>query len=99
IQVTAWGHALGTGLPAVDYFFADKVTVPEADRKRYAEQIVYLPSIVPFEPQWPTPEIRALPSLTKPFTFGVFNRLEKVSRQSLDLIAAVLDALPMARLL
>jgi predicted O-linked N-acetylglucosamine transferase (SPINDLY family) len=32
IQVTAWGHALGTGLKAIDYLFSDARVIPE-DRR------------------------------------------------------------------
>jgi tetratricopeptide (TPR) repeat protein len=28
IQVTAWGHATGTGLPTIDYLFSDPVAIP-----------------------------------------------------------------------
>jgi predicted O-linked N-acetylglucosamine transferase (SPINDLY family) len=29
VQVTAWGHATGTGLPTIDYLYSDPVAVPE----------------------------------------------------------------------
>ena len=83
IQVTAWGSGTGTGLPTIDYFLADPITVPEAARHLFAERIFDLPSVItigpvidmrPSEP----PMIR-----NGHVTFGVFNRIDKISDQAL----------------
>src|ERR1700742_3771219 len=74
IQVTAWGSGTGTGLPTIDYFFADPVTVPPAVRHHFAEQVYDLPAVIttdPLQGAQPAP----LPMLrTGHVTFGVFNR-------------------------
>ena len=38
IQVTAWGHSTGTGLPTIDYLFSDPVAIPADIRPLFAEQ-------------------------------------------------------------
>ena len=48
--MTAWGFAHGTGLPEIDYFLADPVAIPEAERPHFAEKIFDLPSIVTYRP-------------------------------------------------
>ncbi|MGJ4932463.1 tetratricopeptide repeat protein [Bradyrhizobium sp. HKCCYLS2038] len=98
VQVTAWGNATGTGLPTMDYFFADPVTVPQAVRPLFAEQVYDLPALITTDPlpdATPTP----LPMLHKGHvTFGIFNRIDKISDQVLDVWAALLRAAPSARI-
>ncbi|MGJ5205693.1 tetratricopeptide repeat protein [Bradyrhizobium sp. HKCCYLR20261] len=98
IQVTAWGSGTGTGLPTIDYFFADPVTIPEPVRPLFAEQVYDLPAVITTDPLqgWqPTP----LPMLRNGFvTFGVFNRIDKISDPALALWARIMGALPEARI-
>jgi predicted O-linked N-acetylglucosamine transferase (SPINDLY family) len=100
VQVTAWGHATGTGLPTMDYFLADSITVPAEQRPHYAEEVIDLPCILCYEPPEYMPELGPLPSLDgKPFTFGCLNRLEKVSDKVMAVWGRILKALPDALLL
>jgi protein O-GlcNAc transferase len=39
VQITAWGYATGTGMAAMDVFFADPVFVPPHERHLYAEPV------------------------------------------------------------
>src|SRR5262249_14038871 len=39
VQVTAWGHATGTGLATIDYLFGDPVTIPLEVRGFFAEKL------------------------------------------------------------
>jgi len=98
IQVTAWGNATGTGLPTMDYFFADPFTVPLAVRPLFAEQVYDLPALITTDPlpgAQPTP----LPMLRNGYvTFGVFNRIDKISDQVLSVWSALFRALPEARI-
>ncbi|MGJ5178141.1 tetratricopeptide repeat protein [Bradyrhizobium oligotrophicum] len=98
VQVTAWGNATGTGLPTIDYFFADPVTVPQAVRPLFAEEVYDLPALITTDPlpgAQPTP----LPMLRNRYvTFGVFNRIDKISDQVLGVWSALLRALPEARI-
>jgi predicted O-linked N-acetylglucosamine transferase (SPINDLY family) len=83
VQVTAWGSGTGTGLQTMDYFFADPVTIPENVRHMFAERVYDLPSVITMEP---ISEVRpsALPMLRNGFvTFGVFNRIDKISDEVL----------------
>ncbi|MGJ4947753.1 tetratricopeptide repeat protein [Bradyrhizobium sp. HKCCYLS20291] len=98
VQVTAWGNATGTGLPTMDYFFADPVTVPQAVRPLFAEQVYDLPALITTDPL-PDAKPTPLPMLHKGHvTFGVFNRIDKISDQVLDVWAALLRAVPSARI-
>lgn len=83
VQVTAWGHATGTGIAAMDYFFADPVTVPQDVRHLFAERVHDLPSLITIEPLTDVPP-SPLPMLHNGFvTFGVFNRIDKISDQAM----------------
>jgi predicted O-linked N-acetylglucosamine transferase (SPINDLY family) len=100
VQVTAWGHATGTGLPTIDYLFSDPVTIPQAVRHLYAEQIYDLPCVImsalpPIELPRGDPPVRANGYIT----FGVFNRITKISDDAVATWAQVLHRVPDARLL
>jgi predicted O-linked N-acetylglucosamine transferase (SPINDLY family) len=93
IQVTAWGHAAGTGVPTIDYFFADPVTVPEAARRFFVEKIYDLPCLITMDPilhLYPS----ALPIIQNGYvTFGVFNRVDKISEGALALWVRLLRSI------
>ena len=83
IQVTAWGNGTGTGLQTMDYFFADSVTVPEAVRHLFAEKIYDLPCVITTE-ALPDAQPSTLPMIRNGYvTFGVFNRIDKISEEAL----------------
>jgi predicted O-linked N-acetylglucosamine transferase (SPINDLY family) len=100
VQVTAWGHATGTGLPTIDYLFCDPVTMPERDRYLFAEKLYDLPCIITTEP----PPLELRPSeppvlSTGCVTFGVFNRMSKVSDDAVAVWARIIERVPRSRLL
>jgi protein O-GlcNAc transferase len=97
VQVTAWGHALGTGLTAIDYMFSDPRVLPHDRRERFAETVVDLPALVCYEPQQPAPPVK--PLTDRPLTFGGFQRMEKISAITYDMWSAVLKAVPGSRLI
>ena len=100
VQVTAWGHATGTGLATMDYYFADPVLVPPAERPLYAEKIVDLPCTLCYEAPSYMPEVGPLPVLeAKALTYGCVNRLEKVTDRIIALWGRILRGAPKARLL
>jgi len=100
IQATGWGHATGTGMPTMDYFFADTVLAPKEVRHLFVEEIVDLPCCVCYEPFGAMPPESALPALGKdPFTFGSLNRAEKLTQPTVALWARILRAMPGSRLL
>lgn len=99
IQVTAWGHATGTGLPAIDYLFSDPVAVPLEVRPLFAETLYDLPCIVGYEAPVDSPAVAPAPAASDhPITFGCFNRLAKVSGDSVALWARLLKTVPESRL-
>lgn len=96
VQVTAWGFAHGTGLPEMDYFFADRVSVPIEEREHYTEKIWDLPCIVsyaaptcPLKPGGPLPYY-----LNGYITFGAYARYEKMSTEYLETCAQILREVP-----
>ena len=102
VQVTAWGFALGTGMPEMDYFFADPITVPESERVHFAEKIWDLPCLMTLDKSY----LDALgDNPTIPYhangyiTFGCFGRSQKVSGDYLSAVFRILRANMDARIL
>ena len=98
IQASAWGHPTGTGMPLMDYVLADPVSIPEEARPLHAEKVVDLPCVITMTPvEIP---VAPLPMLSKGHvTFGVFNRIDKISDDAVALWSRILTALPDARLI
>lgn len=100
IQITAWGHGGGTGLPQMDYQFTDPVWIPTWARHLFTEKCWDLPCFITFEPPAMGPEIRPLPALENGYiTFGCMNRYQKVTTKAEALWAKILLAVPDSRLL
>jgi predicted O-linked N-acetylglucosamine transferase (SPINDLY family) len=100
IQVTAWGHASGTGLQTIDYLFSDPTSVPSEVRHLFAEQIHDLPCAIIIEP--PPAELRSLESpvaSNRAVTYGVFNRVSKLSNAAISVWAKILQSDVTSRLL
>jgi predicted O-linked N-acetylglucosamine transferase (SPINDLY family) len=94
IQATGWGHVTGTGLATMDYLFADPVLIPEAARHLFAETVYDLPCLITLVPPQKFP-ISPLPMLRNGHvTFGVFNRIDKISDGAVVLWSRVLQAVP-----
>jgi predicted O-linked N-acetylglucosamine transferase (SPINDLY family) len=83
VQVTAWGSGTGTGLQTMDYLFADPVIIPHGVRHMFAESVHDLPSVITIDPiSVVQPSVP--PMLRNGFvTFGVFNRIDKISDEAL----------------
>jgi predicted O-linked N-acetylglucosamine transferase (SPINDLY family) len=100
VQVTAWGHATGTGQPTIDYLFSDPVMVPAEVRHLFAEQIYDLPCVSIIEP--PPAEFRSseAPVTANGYvTYGVFNRTSKISDDAIAVWARILRSDVTARLM
>jgi predicted O-linked N-acetylglucosamine transferase (SPINDLY family) len=100
IQVTAWGHCTGTGLPTIDYLFSDPVAIPADVRHLFAEQICDLPSLLIIEP--PPAEFRCSvpPVMSNGYvTYGVLNRVSKMSDAAIEVWARILNSDVTSRLL
>ena len=95
IQITAWGFNTGTGLKAIDVLFGDEIGIPEEEKHFYAESVRYLPST--FSAYFPLqlPAVNQLPALSGTrLVFGSFNRLCKLSDETLKLWSRVMAAVP-----
>lgn len=102
IQVTAWGFAHGTGCPEIDYFFADRVTVPFEEEVHFAESVYRLPCLVAYDP----PTVYTLTGYSPPpcertgvITFGVYARSEKWSPAAMAAWRTILERVPDSRLI
>lgn len=100
IQVHGWGHGTGTGLPTIDYLMSDPVAIPHDVRHLFAETVVDLPCFVTLAPL-PDGIARApTPAISNGFvTFGVFNRISKISDEAAEVWSGILDRVPGSRLL
>jgi predicted O-linked N-acetylglucosamine transferase (SPINDLY family) len=100
IQVHGWGHGTGTGLPTIDYLISDPVAIPHEVRHLFAETVVDLPCFVTLTPL-PAEIARApTPAISNGFvTFGVFNRISKISDEAADVWSRILERVPGSRLL
>jgi predicted O-linked N-acetylglucosamine transferase (SPINDLY family) len=93
IQVSAWGHPTGTGLPTIDYILADPVSIPEAVRHLFVEKIHDLPCIITME-MVPDLHRPTLPMMRNgDVTFGVFNRIDKISDGALAVWSRLLRSI------
>lgn len=105
VQVTAWGYATGTGCLQIDAFFADAVVVRPDQYGAYSEQVITLPSVVPYEPPWVppfdyAPAVGPLPAAaTGRITFGSLNRAEKMHPGVAQVWAEILLGVPGSRLI
>jgi predicted O-linked N-acetylglucosamine transferase (SPINDLY family) len=98
IQVTAWGSGTGTGLKTIDYFFADPVTVPQDVRHHFAEEVYDLPAVITTDPM-PGAQQTPLPMLKNSHvTFGVFNRIDKISEPALAVWSRLMRELPTSKI-
>ncbi len=99
VQVTAWGHATGTGVPTIDYLFSDPVMVPSDARHLFAERIYDLPCTIFIEP--PKAGLRSAepPVASNGYlTYGVFNRVSKFSDAAIATWSRILRSDVTARL-
>ena len=95
VQVSGFGHATGTGLPVMDYVLSDPVTIPQAVRHLFAEKIHDLPALITIAPAPPDIPPTPLPMLRNGYvTFGMFNRIEKISDPALAVWSRLLRSLP-----
>ncbi|WP_322103808.1 tetratricopeptide repeat protein [Paraburkholderia sp. J41] len=101
VQACAIGYPGTTGLDAVDYFLADRFWVPsDKFRNQFSEQIVYLPTMAPFEADRLCPPVNHLPALHNGYvTFGSFNRLDKINEDVIELWSRLLHEVPGSRML
>jgi predicted O-linked N-acetylglucosamine transferase (SPINDLY family) len=102
VQVTAIGYPATTGLAAMDYRLCDAVTDPPPEADAWSvETLVRLDAgLHCYRPPANAPAVGPLPAQAAGYiTFGAFNKLAKISRDTVALWAEVLKAVPTSRLL
>ena len=98
IQVSAIGHVTGTGMAVMDYLLADATLIPSEVRHLFAEKIYDLPCAITVAPP-PLIAASPLPMIRNGYvSFGVFNRVDKISDPSLALWSKLMRDLPGSRL-
>lgn len=98
IQVSAIGHVTGTGMPVMDYLLADPVVIPAEVRYLFTEKVYDLPSCITIAPA-PDVSPSPLPMTRNGYvTFGVFNRIDKISDLAIALWSRLMQALPTSRI-
>jgi predicted O-linked N-acetylglucosamine transferase (SPINDLY family) len=100
VQATWLGYFATTGVAEMDYLLADKVGVPEAQRKHFTEAIWYLPETrLCFSAPVTDLPVAVSPALQNGYvTFGCFQNLSKVVDEVLTVWGKILNAVPNARL-
>jgi len=101
IQISWLGYPASTGLEAMDYYFADARWLPPGEYDHlFTEKLAYLPDRWAYAPRGPDQQIGPLPALTAGhFTFASFHQVRKLNLETIQLWAALLTAVPEARLL
>lgn len=101
VQMSWIGYPGTTGLRAMDYYIADRHYLPPGEFDDiFVEKILRLPATTPFSSIENIPDVNSLPALTNGyFTFGSFNRLDKISKEVVGLWAKLLAAVPDSKML
>ena len=102
VQVSWLGYFASTGLSSVDFVLVDPVSVSDAHRATFIENIWYLPDTrLCFTPP-PGGDrlvVSPLPASSNGYiTFGCFQTLSKIGDEVLELWGRIFSALPLARL-
>jgi predicted O-linked N-acetylglucosamine transferase (SPINDLY family) len=101
VQVSWLGYAGTTGLSAIDYYMTDRHYLPPAEfARQFTEKLVFLPAMAPFTPAASAPPVNELPAIAAGYlTFGSFNRIGKLNRETVESWSRLLRALPGAKML
>jgi len=101
VQAAWLGYYATTGLPAMDYVFADPLAIPAGGEWEFTESVWRFPEIFSCfsSPDFDLP-VAPLPALENGYvTFGSFNNLLKINDEVIATWARVLHAVPDSRLL
>jgi predicted O-linked N-acetylglucosamine transferase (SPINDLY family) len=100
VQITWLDYFDTTGLGTMDYLITDRRTTPEGSPQRFRERLLFMPEtrlcVTPLEG---APDVAPPPALAQGrFTFGSFNRLDKINDGVLAAWAEILRRVPQSRL-
>lgn len=101
IQVSWIGYFNTTGMKAMDYLISDKITIPASQECWIREKVVRLPNgRFCYDPPSFMPCVGALPAIINRYiTFGSFNRLVKITKQTILIWSSVLNTVKNSRLI
>ena len=101
VQMTWMGYPGTTGLKSMDYRIEEKYFFnPIPMEKQFIEKIVQIPYVSVFDGLINEAFVKETPALrNKYITFGSFNRLNKISKEVVDVWCGVLKAIPESRLI
>jgi predicted O-linked N-acetylglucosamine transferase (SPINDLY family) len=100
VQAEWIGYFHSTGMASIDYFITDPFTSPQGSGQRFSELPVHLPNTrFCYGPPAYAPDVVALPALATGYvTFGSFNRLPKLTDETLTAWSHILRSVPNSRL-
>jgi predicted O-linked N-acetylglucosamine transferase (SPINDLY family) len=100
VQMSYIGYAATTGLSRIDYRITDAATDPEGMERFYTEKLLRIPGgCLAYLPPKETPPVDTdKRSRGRPFTYGSFNNLGKVTDQCLEAWMEILRRAPDTRL-
>ena len=100
VQATWLGYPGSTGVPNVDWLIGDGLVTPPESDALCSERVARLPHCVfCFAPEADHPLPVFAAARARPFTFGSFNNVPKLTPRTIALWATVLTEVPDARLL
>ena len=99
VQINYLGYPGTTGLPSMDFRIVDELTDPDGAPAGYSEALLYMPhGFLCFRPVRFGNGGGPLSDTTRPFTFGCFNNVAKISDTCLRLWARILRTAPHSHL-
>jgi len=100
VAITWLGYWNTTGMSTVDYILTDPLTTPRGSPQRFTERPLFLPdSRFLYAPVPYAPKVSQLPSTEGSiFTFGSFNRFDKLGPELIDCWAEIMRRVPRSRL-
>ena len=100
IQVSWLGYFASTGLPEMDYILGDPYVTAHDEAAHFSEKIWQLPeTYLCFTPPDLDLKVAPLPACSNGFvTFGCFNKLSRMTDETVSVRAAILHAVPGSKL-
>jgi predicted O-linked N-acetylglucosamine transferase (SPINDLY family) len=100
IQAHYLGFMATTGLKTIDYWITDEVLHPSGREVFFTENLWRLPRVwISYFPNINAPQIKPTERIAGRLTFGSFNNIKKLSKETLQLWSEVLKSCPNADLL
>jgi predicted O-linked N-acetylglucosamine transferase (SPINDLY family) len=91
VQITWMGYPGTTGLKNMDYIIADKFYIPNKFTWQFSEKIIWLPISATYKNNFSLPNLTQAPCIrNKIFTFGSFNRINKITKACVKVWSQIL---------